>query len=115
MFSCILSFDDMPFVLLSYKLRFGTQVPVVLTKQFAPCKCRNWGTTLNTLVYAHYIYNSWSGLALEHIYNENTQPPVDFESGTKYQAYFLPTNLDLRCFKNRIDLWKKAMCMVQYG
>ena len=28
MFSCILSFDDMPFVLLSYKLRFGTQLPV---------------------------------------------------------------------------------------
>ena len=30
MFSCILSFDDMPLVLSPYKLRFGTQVPVSL-------------------------------------------------------------------------------------
>ena len=28
MFSCILSFGDMPLVLSSYKLRFGTKVPV---------------------------------------------------------------------------------------
>ena len=34
MFSCILSFDDMPLVLLSYKLRFGTQVPVAEVADF---------------------------------------------------------------------------------
>ena len=34
MFSCILSFDDMPLVLSSYKLRFGTQVPVATTCDF---------------------------------------------------------------------------------